>query len=78
MQAHHEEIEQGLIKDKLGDSSWLRAFISSEEYKRHFANMWWIDVYDRYQDTPGYDYTLRLALHHKLKEDVESGRVTFP
>jgi hypothetical protein len=77
MQAHHEEIERALIAGKCGDNSPLESFMNSEGYQSHFAGRLWDDIYDRYEDTPGYDSTLTLVLHQKLKDDVESGRVTL-
>lgn len=77
MNAHHEEIEQGIIAGKCGDNAPLDLFINSGGYQRLFARRLWDDILDRYEDTPGYDWTLRTVLHQKLKEDVENGRVTL-
>jgi hypothetical protein len=62
MNAHHEEIEQGLIAAKCGDDTPIDLFINSEDYQNY---------------TPRYDWTLRSVLHQKLKEDVENGHVTL-
>jgi hypothetical protein len=77
MNTHHEEIERASIACKCGDDVPLHSFINSEDYQKHFAGRLWDDILDRYEDTPGYDWTLRTVLHQKLKEDVESGRVTL-
>ena len=77
MHAHHEEIERALIASKCGDDLSLDSFINSEGYQHRFAGRLWDDILDRYEDTPGYDWTLTTVLHQKLKEDVENGRVTL-
>jgi hypothetical protein len=78
MQARHEEIERGLIDNKVGNSAFIDAFVNSEEFLTVFGDMGWDDVYDRYQETPGYDQSLRLALHEELGKDVEAGRIVLP
>lgn len=78
MQAHHEEIERGMIAAKLGDFAPVDAIINSDEYQRLFGVMSWDDAYDRYQDAPGYDRTLTKALHEQLREDLKIGKVTLP
>lgn len=78
MQAHHEEIERGMMAAKLGDSAPIDAIINLDEYHQLFDEMLWDEVYDRYQDTPGYDDALTKALHEQLREDVETGKVTLP
>lgn len=80
MQAHHNEIEQAMAPPFADDkaSFWLDTFIDSEEYKKHFGDMDWDDVYDRYTETPGYDNTLKSALRKKIreaKENKEDGHV---
>src|SRR5690349_2056619 len=68
MQSHHSEIEHGLIANKLSDGSFIDAFVESEAYKAVFGDMEWDDVYDRYEDTPGYDNSLKSALRQMLRE----------
>ena len=40
--------------------------------------MGWDDAYDRYEDMPEYDKTLRMQLRQQLIADIESGRVQVP
>jgi hypothetical protein len=37
----------------------------------------WDDIYDRYEETPGYNKTLRLALLQQFLKDREAGRIIF-
>lgn len=78
MQAHHEEIERAMIAVKRGDSAPIDAIINLDEYQQLFGAMLWDDVYDRYQETPGYDDALTKALHEQLREDVKTGKITLP
>lgn len=75
MQAHHELIETALIQIELGNDDPLDTFIASPEYQLTFPDMCWDDVLDRYEDTEGYDNSLRIQLRKQLAEDVHAGRV---
>jgi hypothetical protein len=77
LQANHELVEYAIIEGKKGHHALLDMFIASEQYQRVFGNMGWDDILDRYQDTPGYDISLRMALHEQLRKDVEAGMVTL-
>jgi len=72
MQVRHEEVVHGQFAIKFGDDSWIDTFIESEEYKRIFGDMLWDDVIDRYEDTPGYDNTLWMALASETQRRCRS------
>jgi TorA maturation chaperone TorD len=72
LQARHEEIERASIASKLADTKGIEQLTADPEYQRLFEGMGWDEVYDRYQDTPGYDDTLAEKLHQALQRDLES------
>lgn len=78
LQAHHEIIEYAWIAAKQGDASAIEALVASFDYQRLFGTLSWNDVYDRYQDTPGYDDSLAKALNQQLAMDLASGKVKSP
>jgi hypothetical protein len=67
MQQHHEEIEWGRFAEATGTGTFVDDFISQPEYIRLFGNMGWDDVLDSYEDTPGYDESLRIEVVRSIK-----------
>lgn len=78
VQAHHEQIEHGLIAGKRGDDTIITALVRSDEFREVSGAMSWDEAYDRYQETPGYDVTLRQRLHPDIRADRDAGRVEPP
>jgi hypothetical protein len=70
LQAKHEEIERASIASKLGDFSGIDRLVGDGDYQRLFAGMTWDDVYDRYQDTPGYASSLMEEMHRTLQDGL--------
>jgi hypothetical protein len=77
LQARHEQAERAVIAAKTGDNMPLQMLWQDEGYQHLFSGMDWNDVYDRYQDTPGYDDTLSNLLHKQLQADLDSRSVEF-
>ncbi|MBC8099393.1 MAG: hypothetical protein H7Y11_08115 [Armatimonadetes bacterium] len=78
LQARHEQVERAVIAAKTGDNTLLQALWQDEGYQRFFKGMDWDDVYDRYQDTHGYDDTLSHLLHKALQEALNSRSINPP
>lgn len=82
MQEHHEEIEYAYDASRRGNGAafleTVRAVANSQEYKRLFGDMGWDDAFDRYEDTPGYDPTLRDQLIQQFQADAATGRFPTP
>jgi len=75
LQARHEQAERAVIAAKTGDNMPLQMLWQDEGYQHLFSGMDWNDVYDRYQDTPGYDDTLSNILHKQLQADLDTSSV---
>jgi hypothetical protein len=78
MLKNHERIERAIIESKKGNCQPLDEFINSDEFQSLLGEIGWDDAYDRYQDTPEYDKTLRIRLHEQLNKDITSGKVQIP
>jgi hypothetical protein len=66
MKKHHDQIEYSMVYSEPGKHDFIDDLEASDEYKAVFGDMLWDDAYDRYEDTPGYDRSLKLELKAKL------------
>lgn|GEM_PF-3250856 len=66
MKKHHAQIEHSMVYFSSGGHDFIDGLEASEEYKAVFGDMLWDDAYDRYEDTPGYDRSLKSELRAKL------------
>ena len=65
----HDLVRRGKIEEGL---AIINALADSEDYKRFFGNISWDEAFDRFEDTPGYDPSLREAFIQQFLADMES------
>jgi hypothetical protein len=80
MMNHHETIERAYDLLRRGERQAgleaINALEDSDEYRHVFGEMGWDEAFDRYEDSPSYDPTLRRALLAQLQ--VENGHHENP
>ncbi len=66
MKKHHAEIEYSIVHCSSDGHDFIATLEASEEYKVLFGDMFWDDAYDRYEDIPRYDRSLKAELRVSL------------
>ena len=79
MLRHHDTIERALDDERRGNSQRSREVLNSllhaDEYQGLFGDMVWDEAFDRYEDMPEYDDSLRKSLIEQLEKDMRGGFV---
>lgn len=73
MEKHHEMIERSMVSDLTGEPDHIPTLEALLEYQALFGDMLWDEVYDRYEETPGYDGQLKARL--KAQSATSSARL---
>ena len=67
LSTYHETVELGQIMlNFFCDEKILVSLEKREDYQALFKGMSWDDIYDRYQEYPGYDISFRLKLYSQF------------
>jgi len=76
MRDHQQEIERAHDFVRRGKTEEALAIVTtlsnSTEYKRLFDNISWDEAFDRFEDTPGYDSSLREAFIQQFLTDMDA------